>query len=647
MLKIGLRKIGLLGLALLSSTALAQDGTDWPTYGHDKGAMRHSPLAQITPANVNDLQIAWVYRMKPADTEAATDTDESARRAAEGAGTQRASQFAGSEMTPLVVGNRMYISTPYSRVAALDATNGKEIWVREIPGPGQPSLRGVEYWAGDGKVGPRIFFGTRDGRLIGLDAATGAYAPGFGENGVVNLKTDEIMNGSPAAQYGMTTPPIVFRNLIITGSSVQENPALGARGDVRAWDARTGKLVWTFHTVPRKGELGYDSWAPGSTEKRSGVNVWGFMSLDAKRGIVYLPIGAPTHDRYGGDRHGDNLFGTSLVAADAATGKYLWHFQVVHHDIWDIDLESAPLLFDAKVGGKAVPAVAVVAKNALLFMLNRVTGKPIHPIEERPVPASTVPGELAAPTQPFPITPPLARTTFSIEKDIADVTPELKSWCENWIRSNNMAEGVQYQPMLPDRPLIVFPGTEGGANWGGATFDPKTGYILVNTNNFGQVTTMVKTDGPVAWMPGGVGGRFQQPGTGLMCQRPPWGQLSAVDSKTGKIVWQSTLGVTDSLPEGKRDTGRHGTGGAITTAGGLLFIGSTDDSRFRAFEIPTGKEVWTQKLEASAHATPISYRGTDGRQYVTVVSTGGSYHNSPRTSDALTAFALPSAPARR
>ncbi len=318
----------------------------------------------------------------------------------------------------------------------------------------------------------------------------------------------------------------------------------------------------------------------------------------------------------------------------------------MHHDIWDIDLESAPLLFDAKVGGKTVPAVAVVAKNALLFMLNRVTGKPIHPVEERPVPASTVPGELAAPTQPFPVTPPLARTTFSIENDIADVTPELKSWCENWIRSNNMAEGVQYQPMLPDRPLIVFPGTEGGSNWGGATFDPKTGYILVNTNNFGQVTTMVKRDGPVAWTPGGVGGRFAQPGTGLMCQRPPWGQLSAVDSATGRIVWQSTLGVTDSLPEGLRNTGRHGTGGAITTAGGLLFIGSTDDSRFRAFEIMTGKEVWTHKLEASAHATPISYRGTDGRQYVAVVSTGGSYHNSPRTSDALTAFALPAGVAR-
>jgi quinoprotein glucose dehydrogenase len=365
------------------------------------------------------------------------------------------------------------------------------------------------------------------------------------------------------------------------------------------------------------------------------------MSIDEKRGIVYMPLGAPAYDRYGGDRAGDNLFSSSVVAADAKTGKYLWHFQVVHHDIWDIDLQSAPLLFEARVRGKKIPAVAIVAKNALLFMLNRVTGKPIHPIEERPVPPSDVPGEVASSTQPFPITPPLARTSFSIENDIADLTPDLKAWCENWIRSNNMAEGGLYHPLKLDRPTITFPGTEGGANWGGAAFDPRSGYIFVNTNDFGQVTTLTKSDEPIPYQPGKVGGRFQQPGTGLMCQRPPWGRLSAVDSATGNIVWQSVLGITDSLPEGLQNTGRHGTGGAIVTAGGLLFIGSTDDARFRAFEARTGKEVWTVKMEASAHATPISYRGADGRQYVAITSTGGSYHNSPLTSDALTAFALP------
>lgn len=375
--------------------------------------------------------------MKPVGSDAPVDAGDAQRRVSEGAGIARASRFAASEMTPLVIGGRMYISTPYSRVAALDATTGKEIWVRDIPGPGQPSLCGVEYWPGDGQIGPRIVFGTRDGRLIALDAATGA-------------------------------------------------------------------------------------WAPGSTQRRSGVNVWGFLSLDEKRGIVYLPIAAPAVDRYGGDRVGDNLFSSSLIAVDAKTGRYLWHFQIVHHDIWDIDLESAPLLFDAHISGRTVPAVAVVAKNALLFMLDRVTGEPIHPVEERPVPPSTVPGEVASPTQPFPITPPLARTSFSIEHDIANVTPELKTWCENWIRENRMVEGGLYRPMRLDQPVITFPGTEGGSNWGGAAYDPKSGYIFVNTSNFGQVTTLVKSNGPVAYQPGGLGGRFQQPSTGLMCQRPPW-----------------------------------------------------------------------------------------------------------------------------
>ena len=273
-------------------------------------------------------------------------------------------------------------------------------------------------------------------------------------------------------------------------------------------------------------------------------------------------------------------------------------------------------------------------------MLDRVTGEPIHPVEERPVPPSTVPGEVASPTQPFPITPPLARTSFSIEHDIADVTPELKAWCENWIRENGMIKGGLYHPIRLDQPTITFPGTEGGSNWGGAAYDPKSGYIFVNTSNFGQVTTLVKWNGRVAYQPGGLGGRFQQPSTGLMCQRPPWGQLNAVDTATGRIVWQSVLGVTDSLPEGLRNTGRHGTGGAIVTTGGLIFIGSTDDSRFRAFEARNGREIWTTKLDASAHATPITYR----RQYVAIASTGGSYHNSPRTSDALTAFALPPTP---
>ena len=305
------------------------------------------------------LQVAWRYSLRGAagvaQSAPAEDAASAAQRAAEATGPapRRRTRLAASQVTPLMVGDRLFLTTPYGRAVALDATTGREIWSTPIPGPGQPSLRGVEYWPGDGVAGPRIFFGTRDGRLFALDAQDGQPARQFGADGVVNLATPEILQGGDARFYGMTSPPVVFRNLVITGAAVQEFPPLGAAGDVRAWDARTGKLVWTFHSVPRRGERFHDTWAPGSAENRSGANVWGFMTVDAERGLLYMPFGAPAFDRYGGDRHGDNLFSTSLVAVDAATGRYRWHFQVVRHDIWDNDLQAPPLLFDATTGGTA------------------------------------------------------------------------------------------------------------------------------------------------------------------------------------------------------------------------------------------------------------------------------------------------------
>ncbi len=639
-----MKSVGLvLAAALFASPALAGPDGDWPTYGHDKGGQRFSPLTQITRANVERLRPAWIYHMKPAaDPSQTPAAAEAAQRAAEAAGPPRRqrSRFAGSQATPLVVGGRMFLTTPYGRVVALDPATGKELWVAPIPGPGQPSLRGVEYWPGDAATSARLFFGTRDGRLIALDAATGKPATGFGIDGVVEMKTPEIVGTSGARFYGMTSPPIVWRDLVITGSAVQEFPARGAAGDVRAWDARTGRLVWTFHSVPRKGERGYESWAPGSAEGRSGVNAWGFLTVDEKRGIVYMPFGAPAFDRYGGDRKGDNLYGTSLVAADAKTGKYLWHFQVVHHDIWDNDTQAPPLLFDAKVGGRTIPAVSIVSKNGLVFILNRVTGKPIHPVEERPFPASNVPGEAASPTQPVPVrTPPLARTSFA-PADIADVTPELKSWCEAWIRDNRMKPGGLYVPVGLSEPTISFPGLQGGANWGGSAYDPRSGLLFTNTSDLGQVTSLEPSDGPLPYERGPVSGRFQMEEPKLMCQQPPWGRLSAVDTRTGRIAWQVPLGITDSLPKGKQRTGRPNIGGAIVTASGLVFIGASDDARFRAFDAATGAELWTWKLDAAAHATPITYLGGDGRQYVAVTATGGSFLDSPLASDTVTAFAL-------
>jgi quinoprotein glucose dehydrogenase len=637
-----------LAAAALPVLAAPPGGTDWPTYGHDKGGLRFTPLGEITPANVGKLAPAWTYHMKPAEAAPAAGgpgAAESAQRAAEGVALRRPrSRFAQSEATPIVIGNVMYVSTPYARVVAIDATTGAEIWSRAIAGPGQPSLRGVEYWPGDRKTGARILFGTRDGRLVALDAKTGEFADGFGTGGTIDLKTPEVLQGEQPGYYGMSSPPFVWRDLVITGSATPEFPPKGPVGDIRAWDVRTGKLVWTFHTVPRAGEPGYETWEPGSTEHRTGVNNWGFMTADVARGILYLPLGAPTFDRYGGDRKGDNLYGTSVVALDAATGKLKWHFQIVHHDIWDGDAEAAPTLVDVKKGGKTIPAVGVVSKSGLFFLLDRVTGKPIYPVEERPVPASDVPGEKTSPTQPFPVvTPPLVRTHFDPKTDIADVAPGLKDWCAKWIADNNMKSGDIYMPVAFNRTTISLPGLQGGPNWGGMSFNPALGLIFVNTNELGQVTSLVPAaaGAPLPYERGAPSARFSQPETKLMCQAPPWGQLSAIDVNTGKIAWHVPLGVSDNVPAENAKTGRPNIGGSIATASGLVFIGASDDSRFRAFDAKTGREVWTVKLDASAHATPVSYRGTDGRQFVTVVATGGSFLDSPIASDAIVAFALP------
>ncbi len=615
--------------------------SEWPTYGHDADGMRFSPLTQITPANVGRLVVGWTYHMKPADW--------TGRGRGGGAG------FAGSEMTPIVAGGMMYLATPYGRVVALEPTTGQEAWIFRLPS-GNPSTRGVEYRPGDAQAPAQVVFGTSDAKLISLDAKTGVPNEQFGEHGVVNLNTPEILQGLPGSN-GLSSPPIVYRNLVITGGRTQEVPTRGPSGDVRAWDVHTGRLVWTFHSIPRPGEPWHDTWPAESWRNRSGVNVWGFLTVDAERGIVYMPFGAPSVDQYGGDRPGDNLFGSSLVAADANTGKYLWHFQVVHHDIWDGDLAAAPVLIDIRQNDRTIPAVAVINKVGLLFVLDRLTGKPIYGVEERPVPKSEVPLERAAPTQPFPVKPPpLSRMTMA-SGDIATVTPELEAACRKLIESENVQLGGPYLPQGYQRLRVQFPGNHGGVNWGGTSFSPALGYLFVNTNELGQLAGLeerapnatgpaqpaglgnrVDPDGPYEGVPGG--GRFIDPVTRLPCQQPPWGQLTAVNVNTGEFVWRVPLGVTETLPPDKQRTGRPGNGGSIATAGGLVFVGATDDSRFRAFDAGTGREVWTVKLGGAALATPATYLGRDGRQYVAIVSSGGGPLNAPITDDSVTAFRL-------
>lgn len=647
--------IGLAGLAACTPADRPPAArADWPTYGHDKGGQRYSPAAQITPANVADLRVAWTYHMKPAeeaeediagaDAEHAADAGPQPRSARAGNPfrQRQTGDFAGSEVTPLVVNGRMYLTTPYSQVIALNPQTGEEIWKFDVPNSGRPSSRGVEYWAGDANSPASIIFGTREGLLIALQAGDGTPVRGFGQDGILDLKTDDVMNGMPNARYGMTSPPLVFDDLVLTGSAVGEFPAKGASGAVRAWDVRTGKLKWIFDPLPDPGEPGYETWEEGSSEGRSGVNVWGFMTVDVEREIAYLPFGAPTWDRYGGDRKGANLFSSSLVAVNARNGQYLWHFQAVHHDIWDYDLEAPPTLFDITKDGKTIPAVALVSKNALLFLLDRTSGEPIYPVEQRPVPASDTPGEEAWPTQPFPVKPaPLARNSFAIE-DIATVTPELKAYCEDFVLSNDMQFGGPYIPFGYEKHTILFPGFQGGANWGGASFNPELSYLFVNTSDMGQVYSLVDgPNSPLGITGGSISSRFYQQDTRLMCQQPPWGQLTAVDVSTGEIAWQTRLGVSDILPADLQKTGRPNVGGSIATAGGLVFIGATDDARFRAFDARTGEELWTVKLDAAAHATPITYVAANDKQYVVTIATGGSFLFSPSTSDSVVAFSLP------
>jgi quinoprotein glucose dehydrogenase len=613
----------------------SQDATgSWPGINLDPGATRYSPLAQITTANVSHLKVAWIYHMKPAPA----------------AGSAPDTILRPSEDQPLVVGNTMFVVTPYSRVVALDSTTGKEKWVFVIPGYDQASSRGAAYWPGDASTGPSLIFGTTHGFLYSISAATGNANTAFGNNGAITLRTPEVMTTGADKLYILPSPPVIYKNLVITGAGPGEGPGglgggLGPAGDTRAWDIHTGKLVWTFHSVPRPGEVGHETWGRDSLggdswKQRSGVNVWGYMTVDQDRGIVYMPFGAPNNDRVGIDRPGDNLFGTSVVAAEAATGKLLWYFQAVHHDIWDYDTETPPTLIDVHQDGRTIPAVVIVNKTGLLFILNRVNGKPLYPVVEKPVPPSDVPGEHASPTQPFPVTPePLAQMSVELYHDL----PEHAAWCKAYVDDNNMLLAKEpYTPPAFKRYSVNLPGTQGGVNFSGGAFDPMRGLFVVNVNNLAQ---------PMRIMPDATGGytnsgpfagyaRFWNPETHLPCNEPPWGELVAIDVNSGKIAWRSVLGVTDSFPEGKQHTGRPGLGGPILTGGGLTFIGATDDARIRAFDTKTGQELWTYHLPASAESIPITYTAEHGKQYVAIVSTGGGLLRAPLLSDELIAFKL-------
>ena len=601
--------------------------TGWPSVNYNETANRYSPLEQITPQNVATLQQAWSFHLKPAGY---------------------TGRLRDQEAIPIVIGNTMYLASPYGAIHALDATTGVEKWKFQLPNNDLPSKRGLSYWPGDGVVPPSLIFGGLAGGLYSIKASDGTINTSFGANGIANLKTPEVMQTGMNLPYSMLSAPTIYKNLIITGAGTGEGPrgsnaGAGPAGDTRAWDARTGKLVWTFRTVPRPGEFGYDTWGENSARDRSGVNVWGYMSVDVERGILYMPLGAPNDDRVGTDRPGNNLFSSSIVAVDANTGKYLWHFQIVHHDIWDYDAQSAPVLVDLVRDGKPVPAILIVGKTGLLYTLNRVTGAPIFAIEERPVPKSDVPGELASPTQPFPVKPePLVQMTVS-RNNLYKGEPQHQAYCEKLVDDNNMKLGGPFMPIAFNRYSVSPPGPAGGINYWGASYDPKLRLYVSNTNNmFQPMRIIIRPDGSYV-NSGPLAGtrRFGDPERKLLCGPTPWGELVAVNMDTGDIAYRKTLGVSDNLPPGLQDTGRASTGGVTLTASGLTFVGGTDDFRFRAFATATGDKLWEIKLPSSIETTPITYMGADGRQFVTVVSTGGGLTGSEVTNDEIIAFALP------
>lgn len=628
--------------------------TEWRTYGHSSNSQRFSPLTEINPYNVSRLKLAWSYSMKPS-----TDVGEAASGPhAEDDQDSRPQSFRSSSLTPLVVNGTMYITSPYNRVSAIDPTSGEEIWTYILPNGTSTSRRGPEYWPGDGNTPAQILFGSNDGKLYSLNAATGEPNEDFADNGVLNLNTEDIMRGFPGGNR-LASPPKVYKNLVIVGGSTQESVALGPAGDVRAFDLRTGERVWTFHTIPREGEPFNDTWGGYSWKNRTGANVWGLFSVDEDRGIVYIPVAAPSVDQYGGDRPGNNLFGTSIVAVDTETGERIWHFQHVHHDIWDADMPSAPVLFDLEKDGETIPVVGTMSKFALLFILNRETGEPVYGVEERPVEKSNVPLEQASPTQPYPLKPaPLARMSVTAD-EIASVTPELHAACLE--KFGDARLGGPFMPPGYNRLSVRFPGNHGGVNWGGMSYSPELGYIFMNINNLGQVSgqqdhdpasgpasnagrgNRVVPDGPYAGVPG-AGGRFSVIIEGeeqqLPCQEPPWGELVAVDTKTAEVAWRVNLGITEQFPPELQNTGRPGNGGTIVTAGGLVFVGATDDARFRAFDAKNGEELWTYKLKGTGQATPITYLGPDNKQYVVITATGGGFFNNLVTDDRILAFTL-------
>lgn len=613
----------------------------WEAYGNDNGGTRHSSAAEITPANVDRLKPAWTYR---------TGEDYSGRPQ-EGRATFQA--------TPLLIDGILYLSTPSNRVIALNAETGAELWVFDPEIDIDARLfseftsRGVSYWQDQESEEERLFLGTIDGRLIALNLATGTRVSSFGTRGEVDL-TIGVGKVEPG-QYSVTSPPAVVNDTVVVGSAIGDNRRVDSeRGVVRAVDARTGAIRWSWDPIPRsKNRENWNQWQADEAQQTGAANAWAPLSADPERGLVFVPTGSPSPDYYGGERIGSNLYANSVVALDVETGDVAWHFQTVHHDLWDYDVSAQPVLVDVTQGGERIPAVAQATKMGHLFFLHRDTGEPIFPVEERPVPQSDVPGERSWPTQPFPlVTPPLVPQGLTPDQAWG-LTPLDRYFAARRI-AQYRSEGIFTPPSLEGS--IQYPGIAGGTNWGSLSFDPERELVILNTSRAPFVVRLrPREQFDAEKPPGGFVERAAQLGTpyglhreplfsslGIPLVTPPWGTLVAVSTRTGLIEWESTLGtVRDLTPLAwAKKWGTPSMGGPLTTAGGLTFIAAAMDNFLRAFDSETGEELWQARLPAGGQATPMTFQTSEGRPQYVVICAGGHGKLGTKLGDSVIAYTL-------
>jgi glucose dehydrogenase len=566
---------------LLPCALFAQTHTTWSDYSGGSDSAQYSALEQINRSNVAKLEVAWTYPT----------------------GDNNKYFF-----NPLVVDNVVYVLAKNNSIVALDAVTGKEIWTH----PSGPEIRiitnrGINYWESKDRKERRLLFASNH-FLRAIDARTGQTIESFGTNGAVNLKEGLGRDPKTLSLVQSTTPGRVFEDLLILGSATNQGYG-SAPGDLRAFDVRTGRVVWTFHTIPHPGEFGYETWPKDAWQKVGGANIWSELTLDEKRGILYAPTASAKYNFYGVDRAGANLFADCLLALDARTGKRLWHFQMVHHDIWDYDDPTAPKLLTIHQNGNAIDVVAQVSKQGFVWVFNRVTGEPIWPIEERPVPKSDMAGETTWPTQPFPTKPPpYARQKFTVD----DLSPYLSAEDRARFRDQILSarnEGLFTPPAK--RGTIQMPGNNGGANWGGAAVDPSKGTLVVVSKDLPSLLKLEADRKDEERYLSGFG--FMIASDGLSAIKPPWTSLTAYDLNEGSIKWKIALG---DVPEKKlKDTGVHYPKvGPVITAGGLLFTG-TRDRKVRAFDVETGKPLWETQVGAALEGMPAVYEA-GGRQYI-------------------------------